>query len=321
MSLESQSCQSCGTFVDKKKKKCPTCGSDMRKQGSVQPISFVKPIIQTSTILQSSDASSPQSVYQKAQDLKKEDYTVEVSAILSGKSYKNYILRDHTGSISFTFVKSSRFKANYKIYNEHDVELGQLKGGMTYNAIVQTNTIVESQTRAKSKVSFERGSGGQMNQLNVETQAGNFSMSDFAMTDTAYVNNLYDSQNNLALTITMPRKLNLTFLTQPNQNKSNILATIRGTGQLNAFLSCAIGVVMTQMSQNIMMSRDVVLLDKSTEIVIDRKTRLDTTYIFSDDKGREILKGKPLILSQIGIIAAILGIILVISGFLGFLIN
>lgn len=280
-------CTNCGSKSEPTTEFCSSCGNNLQKQTSLQPNSSVEP---------AKKSSAPQ------MDLKSGDFTIEASEFSVADKYQltnsrirviknedyvlsnTYNIRDHTGKISFKIIKTGKLRANYTVYDGIDVVIGELKG----------NTIIESQTKAKSKISYQKKS-----KIGIETPTGNIT-GNYALTDKDYIINLYDHSGNMILAITKPRQLDLSSVNHSDKSKMMTIATIRSKGQLSPFVACAIGLSMNfdMEKKNFMKNRDIQLFDKTTEIFVNRSGFLSTNYIFSDAHGTELLRGKQKKLSK-----------------------
>jgi len=225
-------------------------------------------------------------------------YTIEISEeeyhIYIGYGYpKCFIVRNQRDKVCFKLEGGGTFRRpSYRIYNAQNIELGELKAGVTKGTIREKETSLESIieiSKVWKGVLSDKPDKGIID-LSVITPSGQYFLSDRMVSDKAFSYNLSDSQAHQVLSIERPR----------HSGKGNIWGVIRNFGYLDPFLACAIGVSLSLYPIFTMKSPHVKLLDKSTEIKVERKRRLGNLFIYRDDSGREIFRGKRLGLSILG---------------------
>ena len=190
------------------------------------------------------------------------------------------IVRDHREQVIFTLKKTSRVKTNYKIYNAQNVELAELIGGMQQKSM----TIKEIETNLLTEIlpTWRKKGEGRYN-LNITTPSGRYFSSNRMISDQSFIVNISDSQAQQVLSLERPRQ----------SGKGCLWGIIRNLGNLDPLLACGIGVSLYLFSVFTMNDPDVELLDKSTEVKIERKRSFKgSVFVFRDKNGIEMFRGK-----------------------------
>jgi hypothetical protein len=213
-------------------------------------------------------------------------YTVEIMKEYYyglSRTPHEFIVRDHREEVIFKMKKTGHWFRNctFKIINAQNLELGDLIVGLNRNSM----TIREKETGLESilKIHIRPISLD----LSVTTPFEEYISSKRMISDQAFSINLSDSQARQVLSFESPRHF------RKVSGKRNIGGTIRDFGNLNPLLACAIGVLLSLNQIFTMMNSDVELLDKSTEIKIERKWSFKgSVFVYRDKNGLEIFKGK-----------------------------
>lgn len=199
-------------------------------------------------------------------------YTIESKP--SYPSYPELIVRDNREKDIFKLKKTGLIGHNYKIFNAQNVEVGKLIRG-TWRKFM---TIREKETGFESKIS----NSVSKERRSVTTPSERYSYSNRMVSDQAFIVNMSDSQARQVLSIERSRQ----------SGKGCLWGIIRNFGNLSPFLACAIGVSLFLYLDFIMNYPDVELLDKSTEVKIERKGFRGDVFVYRDKNGIEMFRGK-----------------------------
>jgi hypothetical protein len=247
------------------------------KRGS-EDTSGIEPI-QTISYSPKAVGLSTETSFHNKEGLRGTVYTIENFNILEPQI--DLVVRDHREKVIFNLKKMSRIKNNYKIYNAQNIELGDLIGGLMSNSM----TIREKETGLESILKLHIRPSSL--DLSVTTPSDKYFSSKRMISDQAFSINLSDSQARQVFSFERPRHF------RKISGKRHIRGTIRDFGNLNPLLACVIGVLLYLNPIFTMKNSDVELLDKSTEVKIERKWSFKgSVFVYRDKNGNEIFRGK-----------------------------